>query len=708
MDNPIENNVRWILRAFFALALVCLPAFANTCFSQDTGRDSVAVQLDTVEVAGERAAGPAVSRTLSSREVSMTPGSLNDPMRAMDPSAEVVSNSDLQAVPIIGGDQADGILTLMDGFPMTFPYRLLGSFSMFNPLTTGRVELLTAGYSVSHGGYAPAAVSVSSNTNYNSRPNLETDLSPFVSSLSVQVPISDSLRWSLRVAARASHIGLAAGMLPEPARQRLQAFMPNLKDAQFFMSEMPTRSVYSFQEGLASQEEGSLVSNSRTFDYTWQKEFAGAAVMTSAGNFATEHRLSLTRDDISLSTLVPIEFIGSGRFGINSQFTTVELQDQLQFSFSPALSITGGTDLAYSISDVGLETFSSWLNGRSPLRSSFADIAGFSEFDWSVTDRLSATLGVRGTYFGFIRQVGFEPRATFVYSFGGGSSVEVSLGQYLQTPSDFEILHGFLMFLSVPDQTPLMMLMSEYRDELRPETNNLAALGATTPVLRHRSVAVDGRVDLYFKDTRSLILPERYPSVFTPLDTMSYRPLQCFRGIKWGMGVSSVMKLVPLNLSLTASLFSHRSVIIDNRTGEKYRTIGDVPAVAKFIFRFSPPGWTVNILYQYSTGSPTTDGYFLKGTNLIGNVVYLPAWRELNSSRVPDYHRLDFSVTKGWHGPDWEIDVVFGVLNLLGNENISSYTYTLSEVDRDYVKKAAVINTLPFVPNIEIRCQYSL
>ncbi len=695
------------------LNIICvgLPALTflvlgEPCVSQTVDKDSVAMRLDTVEVSGEFPVSRMTARTFSSREISAAPGSLNDPMRAMDLSAEVVSNADLQAVPIIGGDQADGILTLLDGFPITFPYRLLGSFSMFNPLTTSRIELMTGGYPVTNGGYAPSAISVSSNLDYNSRARLETDVTPFASSVLFQLPVSDTLRWSARFAARASHIGLAADMLSGSSRQRLEAFMPDLEDAQFFMSQMPSRNVYSFQEALASREHGSLVTSSRTFDYAWQKEFAGAVVMTSSAGFSSEHRISWTHDDIALSTMVPIEYIGSGRFGTHSQFTTVRLQEQLKFDISSQASLNSGADVAYSISHVGLETFSSWLNGRSPLRSSFADLACFSELDWTFADRLSATVGVRGTYFGFIGQLGLEPRATLTYAAGNGSSVRISAGQYLQAPSDFVILHGFLMFLSVPDQTPLMMLMSQYRDELRPETNNIVSLSANTPVVRSRGVEVDCKADLYFKNTGSLILPARYPSVFTPLDTMSYEPLQCFSAVKWGMGVSAGMKVMPLDLSFTASLFNHHSSIVDNRTGDEFRAVGDVPVVAKFFAQFSPPGWTFSILYQYSTGTPTTDGYYLKGSNLLGEVVYLPAWCGLNSNRIPDYRRLDFSVAKGWYGPGWKMDVVFGVLNVLGNENVSGYRYNLSQTDPDYVRKAAVINTLPFVPNLEIRFSY--
>ena len=692
---------------YFALTIVLLLTCTKPGLCQNAEKDSVAVQFDTVEVSGQMTDKPVSSRTFSSEDIKTTPGSIGDPMRTLDVSAEVVSNSDLQAIPIIGGDEADGILTLMDGFPITYPYRMLGSFSLFNPLTTKRIELLTAGYPVSYGGYAPTAIRVDSKSEYSDRPNIEADASMFVSSVLAQIPVSDSLRWSARIAARSSNIGMAAGVLSGSDRERLQSFMPNLKDVQVFSSEIPSTSLYTFQEGLLSQEHGSLTSTDRTFDYSWQKEFAGAALMTSSDVFSSEHRLSWTHDNVSLSTLLPIAYIENGRFGINSEFSTLRLQDQFQYPIQAALNLTAGSEILYSVSDVGFQTFSTWLNDNSPLQSSFADVSVFSDLHWMFTENATATIGVRETYFGFVRQAGFEPRGTFVYNLGNRAAIKLSLGQYLQAPSDFEILHGILMFLAEPDQTPLMMLMSEHRNSLRPETHNLAALDAATPVFQGESTVVDAGVSAYYKETQSLIMPARYPDVFTPLDTMSFEPLQAFQGINWGLGFSSDVKLVPLNLSLTASLFSHHSRIVDTRTGEEYYTIGDKPIVAKLYVQFAPPGWVVSLLYQYSTGAPTTDEYFLKASNLFGQDIYLPIWEKLNSSRVPDYHRLDVTVAKNWHGAHWSIEVIGSVLNLLGNRNISSYEYTFSADAEGYVQKTPVLNTLPFVPNIELHCGYS-
>jgi hypothetical protein len=251
------------------------------------------------------------------------------------------------------------------------------------------------------------------------------------------------------------------------------------------------------------------------------------------------------------------------------------------------------------------------------------------------------------------------------------------------------------------------MLMSGYRNTLQLETNDLAALDITRGVLQTPSLALDVRVAIYYKQTQSLIMPARYPSVFTPLDTMSFTPLQCFQGRKWGVGISSSLNFIPLSLVVNASVFSHHSRIIDGRTNQEYYTIGDIPVVVKFLVQFAPAGWQVNLLYQYATGSPTTDGYYLKGGNLLGDGVFFPVWKRLNTDRVPDYHRVDLSVARGWRSGNWTIDLVCSALNLFGNRNVSSYKFTFSPDDEDFVSRTPVVNSFPFMPNIEIRCQYT-
>jgi len=194
-----RDNVQRTARVYFALPVMYLLACTKAALCQSMGKDTVGVQFDTVEVSGQMPDKQAASRTFSSEDIRTTPGSVGDPMRTLDLSAEVVSNSDLQAIPIIGGDEADGILTLMDGFPITYPYRMLGSLSLFNPLMTNRIELLTAGYPLCTAATPRQQSGSTRSLNTATMRKIETDASMFVSSVLAQIPISDSLRWSARL-----------------------------------------------------------------------------------------------------------------------------------------------------------------------------------------------------------------------------------------------------------------------------------------------------------------------------------------------------------------------------------------------------------------------------------------------------------------------------------------------------------------------------
>ena len=104
---------------------------------------------------------------------------------------------------------------------------------------------------------------------------------------------------------------------------------------------------------------------------------------------------------------------------------------------------------------------------------------------------------------------------------------------------------------------------------------------------------------------------------------------------------------------------------------------------------------------------PTTEEYNLKASNLLGETIFIPVWRKLNSARLSNYHRLDVNITKTWKGPRWTVALSLGVLNVLSNQNVSDYRYEFSESDADFVKKTPVTNTLPFLPQASLRCEYT-
>jgi TonB dependent receptor len=615
------------------------------------------------------------------------------------------SNSDVHAIPLIAGDGPDEMLILIDGFPILFPFRFLGILSMFNPLTIDRINLFDAGYSVQEGGHASSAIDVHSNTGSSQHPDIRTDFNLLSSSAAVHIPLSDTVHAAADIAVRTSNsdaVAAAAGA----DRDRLKSIIPAMEDMQFKITEIPSARAFFLQEGLLSKEHGNLDNQDKTFEYDWQKEFAGAAFFHSSGAFSGEHRISLAHDVISLSSVVPVEYLGSRLFDIGCRFTDVHWKSALTYSASPALSITAGCDADYKSSDVNFNTFSSWLNSKSPVRSDFADAAGFAESTWAIAENISLEAGLRISWFGFVRQAGIEPRGVLTVQMDRQSVLKISAGKYIQEPSDFQILYGFLDFISIPDQPPRMILMSDKKNDLEPETHLLLSVSASTIVVENSVLNISFQAGGYLKKTESLIMPARYPDMFTPLDSLSFEPLQSFEAEKSGIGISSIIGILPENIRFSASLFSHRSKILDTRTGEEYSDAADLPFAGKFLLQYEPQGWDVTMLYQYFSGMPTTEEYFLRTTNLFGSVVYVPLWKTVNSSHLPDYRRLDLSVTKEWNGDRWTFALSLNIFNVFGTKNVSYYSCAFSEQSENYTQKTPVYNTLPFLPNLGIQYTY--
>ena len=111
--------------------------------------------------------------------------------------------------------------------------------------------------------------------------------------------------------------------------------------------------------------------------------------------------------------------------------------------------------------------------------------------------------------------------------------------------------------------------------------------------------------------------------------------------------------------------------------------------------------WDLNVRWNYGSGFPftQTQAYFedldLSNINLSefintnGNLGIL--YSDLNAGRLPDYHRLDLSLTKKINLKNSTfMEISFGVTNLYDRSNIFYY-------DRE---NAVRINQLPIMPNI--------
>ncbi len=678
---------------FFAMPFVSLAQPA----------DSLHFRLDTVFVNEVRVSELNSPLFGSHASIQSTPGTLQDPARYVILTPQAVVVSDIQAIPSLAGDEPDRILVTLNGFPLVMPYRLLGTFSLFNSLFTKGIHVSHSGYSAQYGSRFASVVAVETEKNYSDESVAQGEFTLPVSSIALGVPLNDSTKTYLRLALRASHIQAVSPFVSEATRERLESFIPVLRDGQFLLTMSPLPNMQMNQLGIYSNERGSLLNLNRTFDYTWQKVFLGNELLFQLGPYTLQNRLSWAHDDVLLATVFPLEIVGDKRFATDGTFNVlwwdISLHNDKVFGFEKTL----GVNATWNSSRLQFASFSDWLNKRSPTRSSFTDLALYASSTFSIAEGARLNVGLRFSHYGFVQTFDFEPRFNFETTLWKNARLTLSLGRYLQPPSDFQLLHGFLSFLAMPGQPPRLLLASEQRSALVPEQSDVGALTLRQSFHLGAGTNMSVAVDCYYKNEQNLILSARYPSVFTPLDSNSYEPRQKFSGHKYGVGVSFNIEMPRNHVSFSGSLFSHRSSLFDIGGKRWYPAANDLPFALKLIGKAEFDGWKVSLALQMYSGAPTTEQYYEVGRNLFGGYFYFPLWKDLNSARLPAYSRVDLSASKSFELNGWQFIPFAEIINLLNSKNVSQFTYEFSEFSDERVAASPVYNSFPLLPMIGLR-----
>lgn len=109
------------------------------------------------------------------------------------------------------------------------------------------------------------------------------------------------------------------------------------------------------------------------------------------------------------------------------------------------------------------------------------------------------------------------------------------------------------------------------------------------------------------------------------------------------------------------------------------------------------PRLTASATWTYASGTPTT--YPLSRYAIGGS--FAPVFGGRNEGRLPDYHRLDLSLTlRTERGGEWD----FSLYNAYSRHNVWSVSYSYSQLDDK--PRAAGIYLFPILPSISYSCRF--
>jgi hypothetical protein len=346
--------------------------------------------------------------------------------------------------------------------------------------------------------------------------------------------------------------------------------------------------------------------------------------------------------------------------------------------------------------DGAWDNTSTFRNGQSHTVIGFADeikAGGYISDKIRVSDRLTATAGVRYDYFTYSQRGNVSPRINVSYELiPMVTKVNAAYGEYYQT-------------LSFP-------LYGDYSGgKTNQYLDNAHARHVVVGIEHIFGEGLKGTLEAYFKQYDKLPVEEQF---INSADRTFRSDKRLSVGKRRSSGIEIFLQQKQVEgLYYTFSLSYSSTVTTDPRlnlqgfpavnAGEypseydypllmtavmgtvvkNVRTMLDeMPFYVKYpsyLFPFSND-MEISFRFRYSTGRPLTPKVFTPfEQRREGGITWSKGlWvdgAEINSERYPDYHRLDLQWLSRWHNDGYNIVVIAAIQNVYNRQNVGGYQY---------------------------------
>ena len=399
--------------------------------------------------------------------------------------------------------------------------------------------------------------------------------------------------------------------------------------------------------------------------------------------------------------------IAYSNYNINERTETNDLTSQINgfnLNLDFTYFMTKESEIRYGLQVSGYSTLLDVINNNNYFSQTdhSTDFAAYIDYNFS-KNRFVFNPGFRFQNYTSLGENRFEPRLSIKYNLTEKARLKASGGTFSQnlisTNDDSDVVSLFTGFLSSTDNIPNTFQNNEINSLLQTATHYV--LGLEYDLLNNLNINIEG----YYKKFNQLIginrnkIYEDIPEFADEPDFLK-KDFMIEKGEAKGIDI-----LVKYNTKKT-SIWTVYSFGIVNREDEVQTYSPHYDRTHNFNMVFSyvidkKKLWDFNLRWNYGSGFPftQTQAYYenldLSNINLSDfvsqngdlGIIY----SDLNEGRLPDYHRLDVSLTKKINLKNsTSMEISLGVTNLYDRGNIFYY-------DRI---NAVRINQLPIMPNI--------
>lgn len=632
----------------------------------------------------------------------------------------------------VRGGSVDQNLILLDGAPIFNSSHLFGFFSVFNPDAVDEVEFFRGGIPADFGGRLSSVLNVKQRAGSKDKFTLNGGIGLVSGRLTVEGPIIKQ-KTSYLVALRSSYSNWLLRSLNDPSLNKSDAAFQDasiridhtINDrSSLYLSTYYSRdrfkfgsdTVYEWQTANAVLRYNYLIGKKLSSSFTLVNSNYRYDVSRDAVNdgFELDYQIDYKSAQLDFGLSAGFHNISFGGSTIlydfspgnldptnpASEITAVSIQNEQnletafyindEFKLSPDITLMAG--LRYSLFHVLGE------------RDVYGYIEGLPKRDFTLNDTTSYGSGETITSYS-----GLEPRFSMRYSLGLSSSIKASYNRM------FQYIH---LISNTTAITPLDIWKAS-DTHIRPQSGDQVSFGYFR---NFKNNTYEASLEFYYKwiydlvdyrDGANLLLN---PTLETEL----------LRGDGRSYGAELLVKKSKGKLTGWASYTYSRSwrqvngLLPEERIngGNWYPSNNDRPHDFKLVLDIKTyRRWSFAVNFNYSSGRPITApeaGYALstdfgfEGIN-IGEFpdITIANYAQRNQFRIPDYHRLDFSMT---YEPNlkkdkrWKESWTFSIYNLYGRKNAYSIFFQDTASSRPQAYKLSVLGR-PF-PSITYNFTY--
>ncbi len=587
----------------------------------------------------------------------------------------------------VRGGRMDQNLVLLNDVPLFNTSHALGFISAFNQDIIKDFSLYKGNVPASLGGRASSVLEITTRRGDFEKWRYQGGVGPISSRFSAEGPIKTG-RTSLLVAGRISHANWALKKVDDPnvKRSRLSFY-----DA---FAGLSHRFSPNSSADITFYSTADEFQYSDQFGYSWNNYLTNARwrAMTNRNASPT---LSLSYGHFR-STLIDPSGVEASE--VTNTLNYFQLSETVSYSSADKHNVVAG------ISAIGYFPKAEELKGykgnpnikrESAEKNSGAEFAIFANDDYSLTESLSISIGLRYSYYMHLgadtvyRYTANQPKSvstiedTLYYSkfeniksFGGLEpriSARISLTPNQSVKLSYNRMRQYIHLISnttAPTPIDLWQVSNEY---LPPQLADNYSLGYFLNIKDNRW---ETSVEVFYKKMENLVEYKDFPSLFlndhleTELLTGSGRAyggelyIRRLKG-KWTGWISYTYSVTELKV---ASENPSESI----NDGQWYASNYNKPHTFNLVLdRKLRSQGAFSLIISYNTGRPLTA---IESSYIVGGTV-VPVYSDRNKYRIPDYLRVDVSFTIGNIVKKIEDSLVFSVYNLFGRDNAYSVFY---------------------------------